>query len=277
MLSVIVPTYNRNDLLRKCLNCLAPSIQKLEVGSYEVIVTDDSEKNIARPLVEDEFPWARWVEGSKKGPAANRNRGASFAQGNWLVFTDDDCLPDSNILTVYSQSLLRYSKYRVFEGCTLADRPQSSFIEESPINDGGGYLWSCNFMIEKQLFFDSLEGFDEQFPHAAMEDVDLNYRLTKMEVPSLFVKEAIVIHPWREQKNMYKITLQRFESELYFLKKHPEKKVEINSIYYARVFLNNFIRDIGRKALSYKFKGITSISLKAFMNLYFSFYMLFKK
>ena len=236
MLSVIIPTCNRNDLLRKCLDCLAQPVQQLTTDSYEVIVTDDSKNNIARKLVEEEFPWARWVEGPKRGPAANRNTGAKLAQGDWLVFIDDDCLPAYNLLAVYSRAMLQHKHYQVFEGCTLADRPKRSFIEESPINDGGGYLWSCNFMIQKRFFFDSLNGFDEQFPYPAMEDVDLNYRILKTGAAALFVKDALVVHPWREQNKMFAITLQRFKSELYFVNKHPEKKKEINSSYYLRGF-----------------------------------------
>ena len=47
MISVIIPTYNRNDLLTKCLEGLQPSVQIMPDVECEFIVTDDS-KDTAR-------------------------------------------------------------------------------------------------------------------------------------------------------------------------------------------------------------------------------------
>jgi GT2 family glycosyltransferase len=275
MISVIIPTCNRNELLRKCLVQLAPSSQTIDASSYEVIVTDDSEQSKAKKLIVDEFPWAKWIEGPKKGPAANRNNGARKAKGDWLLFIDDDCLPNENILREYHHSSLINSNISVFEGRITADRLQRSFIEESPLNEYGGCLWSCNFMIDKQLFISKLQGFDEKFPYAAMEDVDLHYRLKKEGAGIIFLSNAWVIHPWRQQNNMVSITLKRFESTLYFLKKHPEMKSDINSLYYFRSFYNGFFKSTVKKSIEYKLRGISSKIGYDFLNLYFAIYSIF--
>lgn len=223
-LSVIIPTCNRNDLLANCLDLLAPSVQSFDFKDYEVIITDDSNSNEANNLIKEKYPWAKWVEGPKNGPAANRNNGVKYAKGEWLIFFDDDCLPDKNILSIYYNALVKNKNIQVFEGCIKADREQQSLIEESPINETGGYLWSCNFMISRRVFVEELNGFDEKFPYASMEDVDLHYRLIKLNCQCAFLKEALVIHPWRLQKKLLSISLKRYESTLYFLRKHPEKK-----------------------------------------------------
>ena len=101
MLSVIIPTCNRNDLLGKCLDCLSPNIQTLSASSYEVIVTDDSKQHQAKQFVEENYGWVKWIAGPQRGPAENRNNGAKNANGEWLIFIDDDCLPDAKILEVY--------------------------------------------------------------------------------------------------------------------------------------------------------------------------------
>src|SRR5665213_3286620 len=103
--SVIIPTCNRNDLLRKCLDLLAPSNQTID--NYEIIVTDDSKDGIAKDLIKQDYPWVCWVEGPKRGPAANRNNGAKTANGDWLVFIDDDCLPDKNVLNCYKNGIIK--------------------------------------------------------------------------------------------------------------------------------------------------------------------------
>ena len=103
---MVVPTYRRNDSLARCLDQLVEGRQTLPFHMYEVIVSDDGpEGSNARLLVEEKYPWVRWVAGPARGPAANRNRGASQARGGWLVFTDDDCLPQAGWLAAYAARL----------------------------------------------------------------------------------------------------------------------------------------------------------------------------
>jgi GT2 family glycosyltransferase len=237
---VIIPTYHRNDLLAKCLDCLAPGVQTLPPEQYEVIITDDGSQTTAEEIIRDRYPWVKWVAGPRKGPAANRNNGARYAQGEWLVFTDDDCLPDPQWIEAYAKAIVSKPSCFVFEGRTYVDRPRKSLAEISPINESGGYLWSCNFAIQRQLF-ESLAGFDEQFPYAAMEDVDLSRRLTKRGYKFSFIPTASVCHPWRPKGGRKKIR-QHQESTLIYLSLHPEESVQINSQYYLSYTLNSFLK-----------------------------------
>jgi GT2 family glycosyltransferase len=237
--SVIIPTCHRNDLLAKCLDCLAPGKQtggdcsgnrrqKSEVRNpisdppsftYEVIVTDDGSKSTAREMIEKNYPWARWIEGPRRGPAANRNNGAKFAQGEWLVFTDDDCLPDPAFLSAYWAAATENGA-PVLEGKTSPTGIRTRVDMECPANETGGYLWSCNFAIRKDLFFE-LEGFDTNFPGPAMEDVDFRTRLQKAEKAIKFIPEALVLHPWRLKKG-YSFWKLHSQSRLYYISKHSE-------------------------------------------------------
>lgn len=277
MLSVIIPTCNRNYFLEKCLECLDPKVQALDESKYEVIVTDDSKLQQAKYFIEKNFDWVKWIAGPQKGPAANRNNGAKNATGEWLVFIDDDCLPNKSLLKTYETAIRSNKKISVFEGCIKANREQQSLAEECPVNETGNYLWSCNFMISKKTFLNDLNGFDEKFPYAAMEDVELDYRLNKNKIEKVFVKEAFVIHPWRLQKNMWRITLNRFESTLYFLKKHPEKKKEINSRYYLIAFYNSLFKNTLKNAFRLRFRGFFKKITYDTLQLYFFLYTLIRK
>jgi GT2 family glycosyltransferase len=105
----------------------------------------------------------------------------------------------------------------VFEGCTDAERPKQRFDEESPVNLIGGYLWSCNFAISKNIF-NSIGGFDETFPYAALEDVDFHIRIKKI-ADVAFVKKALVIHPWRRIKP-FSTFKKQLRSHRHFAKKY---------------------------------------------------------
>lgn len=199
MLSVIIPTCNRNDLLRKCLECLQPGVQQMGLKEYEVIVSDDSRNNIAKSLVEKEFTWAQWAEGSKKGPAANRNNGAKYAKGEWLVFIDDDCIPDKDLLKEYRNGIHNNPGCLAFEGAIFPDDEKllKKDMAECPVNTKGGCFWSANICINTNLF-KQIGGFDESYLIAAQEDQQLKIDIEKaMQKKIVFLKRCLVTHPVR--------------------------------------------------------------------------------
>ncbi len=195
--SIIIPTCNRPELLALCLERLKPGAQTIEPSMYEVIVTDDSRNEETEKMVLEKYPWVQHFKGPQKGPAANRNNGAKRAKGEWLVFTDDDCLPDANWLTAYSDAIEQHPDCRAFEGAILPDDWEllKKDMAECPVNDQGGCFWSANIMVEKALF-EEIGGFDEQFKIAAMEDKDIAERLLAKTVQK-FVPDALVHHPVR--------------------------------------------------------------------------------
>ena len=192
LLSVVIPTYHRNDLLAKCLDRLDPNVQTLAADQYEVIVSDDGYESTAEDMIREDYPWVKWVTGPRKGPAANRNNGAKQSIGEWIAFTDDDCLPDSQWLDAYAEAIA--PDIQVYEGKTICDTTITSPLQHAPINMTGGYLWSCNMMIKRSLFI-NLEGFDENFPHPHMEDVDFRERIKKQGYTFSFVDKAEINHP----------------------------------------------------------------------------------
>ena len=192
--SVIVPTRDRNDHLSRCLARLAPGIQDMATDRYEVIVTDDSASDAARALVAERFPWARWIAGPRRGPAANRNSAAASSSAEFLVFLDDDCLPEGSLLTSYERA--ERTDVHVYEGRITCNEGFSSPRQTAPLNLDGGALWSCNFAIRRSAYT-AVRGFDERFPMAHMEDVDLRERLRAAGFAIQFVAAAGVDHPPR--------------------------------------------------------------------------------
>src|SRR5262249_47646025 len=163
LLSVVIPTCNRADLLRCCLQAVALAIKSTGREDIEVIVADDSRDELSELLVANGYSWVRWVRGPRRGPASNRNVGAAASHGEWIVFTDDDCIPEPGWLRAYLRAMQQHPENGVFEGKTVADRERRRLDEEAPVNTGGGYLWSCNMAISRGAFA-RIEGFCESFP-----------------------------------------------------------------------------------------------------------------
>lgn len=258
--SVVVPTCRRPDLLASCLSRLAPDQQRCPQGGYEVIVTDDGREPVSRPVIGPHASWARWVAGPGRGPAANRNGGASQARGSWIVFLDDDCLPDPGWLCAYAEAIHQHPECAAFEGRVYAPRPKAHVGEFAPLNETGGFLWSCNFAIQAQLFRE-LGGFDERFLHAAMEDVDLGYRLKQRHLEFRFVAQAAVCHPWRDGQRWLSLQ-QHQQATLTYLAIHPEERSRINARHYLRWTAGVFWRTTLPALAGLRWRGLGSVLLE---------------
>lgn len=250
-ISVIIPTCNRNDLLAKCLDKIDAQRRTLLFDSVDVIVSDDSETHAARELIESHYDWVQWIAGPQRGPAANRNNAVKASKGEWLVFTDDDCLPASLWLSSYADAIRTNPSIRIFEGRTIADREKQRFDEESPINENGSNLWSCNFAIKTSLF-KSLGGFDESFPFAAMEDVDFYIR-SRERAEIKFLEEALIIHPWREVKPFRKLTMH-LKSHRHFARKYGLLGSFDFRVERIKIFVGSTFIDL-RELLRFSMKG----------------------
>lgn len=194
MISVIIPTCHRNDLLAKCLETLAPGAQTLAAEHYEVIVTDDGSRATAEEMMRTHFPWAKWVPGPRRGPAANRNNGARHGLGDWLAFVDDDCLPDRRWLKAIHEAA--EAGVVVVEGKTITPDKVDNPFRQGVENLQGGVYWSCNLALERGEFF-KLGGFDEDFLEAGGEDMEFAFRIQRQRLAAVFCPAALVRHPTR--------------------------------------------------------------------------------
>lgn len=188
----------------QCLDRLAPGTQTLDAASYEVIVTDDGREVTAEAMVRDRYPWAKWVAAPRLGPAANRNNGAKHASGEWLVFIDDDCQPDSDLLSAYAEAVRQISdrsckdsgrSIAALEGAIHPVGNTQQDFAECPMNVTGGRFWSANIAIQRAMF-EAIGGFDANYFLAAHEDQDMQIRLQAV-TEIQFVPEAKVFHPVR--------------------------------------------------------------------------------
>jgi GT2 family glycosyltransferase len=251
--SVIVPTCDRPEQLALCLGRLAPSFQTLKTTEYDVIVSDDGVSARAMDSMGQSYPFVRWTVGPRRGPAANRNKGASLSDADLLVFIDDDCIPDANWLEAFV-STADSSSSAVFEGRTYADRPRRTLAEGSPINERGGNLWSCNFAIRRDAF-QRLHGFDDRFPYPAMEDVDFLARCKELGFGIEFVEAASVCHPWRVEGG-WAAKMRLRQSVLIFMAKHPEARHFRSLRFWAGSIFWTVLRGIVRDGVAYRGAGL---------------------
>ena len=252
-ISVIIPTRDRSESLKKVLNSFAD--QSYPCGKFEVIVIDDGSLDDTESSVkglQNNIPFKlSYLKQDKSGPAAARNKGINLAQSQMLLFTGDDTLPTSDFIAQHLKFHRRFPDVAVL-GFT-------DWSKESEITDFMRYIapnglqfryesiknshdcdfchfYTSNISLSKKWFID--ERFDEAFKFATLEDTELAYRLKKKGLRIIFNKKAINYHS-------HQVTLesfcQRMEltglSAVIFIQKHPKLKSKLLpvNISFARV------------------------------------------
>lgn len=204
-ISVIIPTYKRNDKLSKLLKSLEKEVEDLENGfGVEIIVVDDSETKDAKYFLKKFTPEFKknvflsvlW-SGGNKYPSFCRNLGAEYARGDVLIFADDDNELSGKVLSnvvLYFKAfpfigmlgVINYDgKGNIWSvGGKLIKTPFSIItknLRKIPKNSGklvtADYV--PNFYAIPRKLFVSLCGFDDHFFSQGLEEVDLSLRIWK--------------------------------------------------------------------------------------------------
>jgi GT2 family glycosyltransferase len=211
VVTVIVPTRDRPDELRRCVELLAAQDTDQD---YELVVVDDGS---APPVTE--FNGARIVRTTGLGPAAARNAGAAVAKGKILAFTDDDTLPNAGWIGTLVAHLEAHPEHVGVQG-PVASPPFDALTEHSVEVAVTGHFLTCNVAYRRDVFRRA-GGFHEGFPYPHCEDLDLGFRLAEMGDVG-FAREMRVVHPPRGVSVASQIRRGRFlASELLLRERHP--------------------------------------------------------
>jgi glycosyltransferase involved in cell wall biosynthesis len=202
--SVVVPTYDRPRQIAACLKSLGTLTPPS--GGFEIIVVNDGGRAPPPEAVERARHGAparvTVLTQENQGPAVARNTGAERAQGEWLAFTDDDCLPDPGWLLqldrVTSGSpdiLLGGRTTNAFEDNIYSVASQLLTDLTSAYFDGGaaGRFYNSNNMAVPRDAFLKAGGFDVRLPKAG-EDREFSDRWSARGQPTRTVEYAVVHH-----------------------------------------------------------------------------------
>jgi len=217
--SIVIPTYNRPERLRCCLQSLAELDYPRD--RFEVVVVDDGSDPSLEPVVQpfqNELQ-LNFIRQPNGGPASARNTGAIAARGRYIAFTDDDCQPTRPWLTALDTAFQQHPEALV-GGKTLNALPHNLYSTASqvlidylyefynPAPDRATFFASNNFAVPRHRYLD-LKGFDTSFPLAAGEDREFCDRWRYHQLPLLYVPAVQVRHAhqltlksfWRQHFN----------------------------------------------------------------------------
>lgn len=210
-LSVIIPTYNKPEVLKMTLEALER--QTFPKNRFEVIVIDDGSLPGVRQKIKNFLSQIKlnlsFLVQNHRGPAAARNKGIKKAKGKIALIINDDTIATPELLERHYEFHQKHS----FENFGLLGlvtwHPD---LEVTPfmywLEHGGPYFsfwpikgkeagwqrfWTCNISLKKNFLLKN-GLFDEEFPYAAWEDVELGYRLGKAGFRLFYDKKALGYH-----------------------------------------------------------------------------------
>jgi glycosyltransferase involved in cell wall biosynthesis len=238
-LSLIIPYHNSESTIGALLESI---IASKNAPPFEVIVVDDGSKNnIKYQILNIKYANTKLknVRNLKlirlphnRGPAAARNRGSKVARGKFLVFLDSDIrlFPDTlhNLAAIYREDpdvvaltgvWVKEQETAEFFPNFKALRDWSYWINE---RDKSGYyfLFSTRIASIKKSVFLRLGGFDENYPGALVEDIELTYRIAR-RYAIIFAPGVRVRH---EFESFWPIAKKYFLRAYYWSKLYARRK-----------------------------------------------------
>ncbi len=233
--TVVIPVYNRPDLLERTLAGLAA--QTYPGDMLSVVVADDGSDVPIEPIVTAAPGRVSYVSQARRGYGAGRarNLGARSAEGEVLVFIDADCVPHPDLVSRHAE-WHRYASNLVVVGArphvdTSAvsadvfargevDWPTllatATSVETSATRDWRTLFYrrtsslrvgdevfrslvSSNFSLRADLFH-TVGGFDESFDRWGGEDTELGWRLFNDAAVFVPDDQAIVVHQTQQDE-----------------------------------------------------------------------------
>ncbi len=188
--SVLIPTYNRAQIVLKALN----SVLNQSFTDFEVLIIDNGSTDNTREVIEsaqkaDPRIIYHWQENTGS-PAGSRNTGIHLARGDWLAFLDSDDV-------FYPEKLERVDHYLkshpnlvglahgaqvVMDERVIEHRSIAKGLVHQPTFDAllfqGNFLTTSAVLVKGKIL-EKTGGFNPAKEFAMVEDYDLWLRVAK--------------------------------------------------------------------------------------------------
>jgi glycosyltransferase involved in cell wall biosynthesis len=195
--SVIIPTYNRKDLLREAMHSLFR--QSYPKENYEIMIVDNSSSDGTEQMVEELQYSApcriRYFRKENEGPAPARNLGIQNAEGRIIAFTDSDCSAPPDWIEKGAQAFnaddVAFVSGKILPKPGIPITFFSPFhyvLEEHPIYPTNNIFYRRDILV-------SSGGFDNRFSYpSGGEDAELAWRIKRKGWRNVFSQDLIIFH-----------------------------------------------------------------------------------
>lgn len=257
LVSVVVPTFNRAEGLRRVLRGFEQ--QRPHDLPFEVVVVDDGSDDDTSELLaawrSRRYP-LRFARQPNGGPARARNQALTMAAGEIVLFGGDDIEPHPLLVAEHVRehnrrgdprtAVLGLTRWPEDEELTSTmrhiDGPGAQQFSYAVFTDGAEYdfrhFYTSNVSIRSDLLRSEAGGFSTEFPAAAFEDAELAYRLSMRGMRIVYRASALAWHRHRYDARSF-FDRQRKCGEMadVFVRAHPQlaKWVDLRVLMWHRL------------------------------------------
>jgi len=279
LFSIIIPTYNRRERLKLCLESLVNQSYK----NFEVIVCDDGSTDNTRELIylyKEKLDIKYLWEENWGGPAKPRNNGIKLAQSKWICFLDSDdwwypnkleaCLSylDKNdIIYHYLDIYNSKGKGKLLKGRKLKEE----IFKDLLVN--GNALYTSSVIVKKAIL-ETIGGFSESIKLVSLEDFDCWLQISKITNKFFLIEKALGaywvgnnnislnVNNYQKVKNIYekyKSELNEYQNKEFSCRLHYyEGRIELKSHNYSTA-INHFEKSLMSHNYEIRIKSIISL------------------
>jgi GT2 family glycosyltransferase len=237
LVTVVIPTHQRRELLRRALRALTS--QELPADSFEVVVSIDRSIDGTREMAElFDAPYAlRTMEAPRRGRAAACNAAIDAARGEVLVILDDDMEPRPALLSSHYRSHPPGSRLCVMGAAPISTDGSSASVTRYAAAKFNAHLarlarsdhvlgirdfYSGNASIRREVLLET-GMYDESFRLYGNEDLELCLRLRKAGVEIRFDSSAVAEQQYTKSlAELAQDTFEKGRTAVSFVSAHPE-------------------------------------------------------
>lgn len=208
--SVIVPVWNDPIRILKCVEALKS--QSLCSKTYEIIIVDNGSSDNTYERI-CELNGITAIQELNPGSYAARNKALQIASGEYLAFTDADCIPSKTWLESLVNCAEKVSDIGVVAGeinffkdpCDNVENAavayESLFSMDQKTYANQGVCITANWLSKRSKLLE-LSGFNTNMKSGG--DHEMAQRITQTGSPVVYCPTAIVSHPARNRTEILK-------------------------------------------------------------------------
>ena len=252
-ISVVIPSYNRKDFLKRSIDSAINQTKK----PLEIIVVDDGSTDGTEAMIKSDYDFVKFIKQKNKGVSAARNIGIKVSIGEWICFLDSDDEWKKDKLEKQINAMKSNPGYKFFHSNEIWIKNGLRINQKKKHKKYGGDIFDkcldmcrispSSVMIDKTVF-DEVGNFNENL--VVCEDYELWLRICdKYRV--FFIDEPLIIkyggHQGQLSYSIESIENHRIKALEYLILENLNRKNKRHAIQMLLSKLNIYLKGLVKR------------------------------
>jgi len=252
-ISVVIPSYNRKELLKRSIDSAINQTKK----PFEIIVVDDGSTDGTETMIKSDYDFVKFIKQKNKGVSAARNIGIKVSIGEWICFLDSDDEWKKDKLEKQINAMKSNPGYKFFHSNEIWIKNGLRINQKKKHKKYGGDIFDkcldmcrispSSVMIDKTVF-DEVGNFNENL--VVCEDYELWLRICdKYRV--FFIDEPLIIkyggHQGQLSYSIKSIENHRIKALEYLILENLNRKNKRHAIQMLLSKLNIYLKGLVKR------------------------------